>query len=210
MKIKLPEWSGSIVIALVAAVLVGAMYFISLKRRVHELNAPAPSDERARFELTQPQTPAVKTSSAPTRIFWQSATHANMLEATSVDLPLASDPVQRATQLLDELITGAPTAPQRTVPQDATLLAFYLLPDGTAIADFSDSLGSGIPSGIESEQLAVDSIVQTLHAGLPQIRQVKILLHGQEADTLAGHLDLSGFFSVPGVPQVSDAAPLQR
>jgi len=47
---------------------------------------------------------------------------------------------------------------------DAVLLAFYLLPDGTGIADFSEALATSVPSGIASEQMAVDSIARTLEA----------------------------------------------
>ena len=94
---------------------------------------------------------------------------------------------------------------------DATLLAFYIQPDGTAIADFSDELSSGTPSGILSEQLAVDSITQTLGANVPGIRQLKILIHGQEADTLAGHVDLTGLFPIPQpAPANPAAAPRPR
>jgi hypothetical protein len=82
------------------------------------------------------------------------------------------------------------------LPPDAVLLAFYLLPDGTAVADFSEALATATPSGIESEQMAVDSITKTLEANVPQVRWLKILVHGQEVDTLAGHLDLTRTFLV--------------
>jgi hypothetical protein len=88
----------------------------------------------------------------------------------------------------------------RTLPPDAALLAFYLLPDGTAIADFSEALATSIPSGIESEQMAADSLTKTLGANVPQIRRLKILIHGQEVETLAGHLDLSQPFLVSANP----------
>jgi hypothetical protein len=84
----------------------------------------------------------------------------------------------------------------RTLPPDAALLAFYLLPDGTAIADFSEALGTATPSGIQSEQMAVDSIARTLEANVPKVRRLKILIHGQEVETLAGHLDLTQAFLV--------------
>jgi hypothetical protein len=96
----------------------------------------------------------------------------------------------------------------RTLPPDAVLLSFYLLPDGTAIADFSEALATSIPSGIESEQLAVDSITRTLEANVPQVQRLKILIHGQEVETLAGHLDLMRTFVVntKGVPMVPTPA----
>ena len=119
-------------------------------------------------------------------------------------------PYAGSKQLIAALITQAPTPAQSTLPADATLLQFYLLPDGTAVADFSDALGTETPSGILSEQLAVDSIVRTLGAGVIEVHQLKILIHGQETDTLAGHLDLTGFFPVaaPNSTAAPAAAPL--
>jgi len=35
-----------------------------------------------------------------------------------------------------------------------------------------------------------------LQANVPQVQRLKILIHGQEADTLAGHLDLTQTFQV--------------
>jgi hypothetical protein len=93
----------------------------------------------------------------------------------------------------------------RTLPADAVLLEFYLLPDGTGVADFSEALSSTMPSGIESEQLAADSIARTLEANVPQVRRLKILIHGQETETLAGHLDLTGYF-----PVNAKAAPVRE
>jgi hypothetical protein len=44
--------------------------------------------------------------------------------------------------------------------------------------------------------LAVDSIARTLEANVPQVKRLKILIHGLELDTLAGHVDLTQFFVV--------------
>src|SRR5260370_33289534 len=44
--------------------------------------------------------------------------------------------------------------------------------------------------------MAVDSVTNTLAANVPQVRRLKILIHGQEVETLAGHLDLSQAFVV--------------
>jgi Sporulation and spore germination len=98
--------------------------------------------------------------------------------------------------VLQELMTNPPTPDQRTLPADALLLSFYILPDGTAIADFSDALASETPSGILSETMAVDSIARTLESNVSGLHRLKILIHGQEVDTLAGHVDLSGFFDL--------------
>jgi hypothetical protein len=108
--------------------------------------------------------------------------------------------------VLNTLLAGPANLELRTLPPDAVLLAFYLLPDGTGIVDFSEAMASSIPSGIESEQRAVDSITRTLAANVPQIMRLKILIHGQEVETLAGHLDLTGSFVVnPRATQVATA-----
>jgi hypothetical protein len=44
--------------------------------------------------------------------------------------------------------------------------------------------------------MAVDSLTKTLEANVAQVRWLKILIHGQEVDTLAGHLDLTRTFLV--------------
>jgi hypothetical protein len=184
------------IVALTAAVLIGLFYLPRLWRGARDLGKPATSDEQARREIVQPPIVTATDVKVQTKLFWISASDPSVLESEDVSLPLSADPVQRARQLVNALILSPPTPEQRTLSADTALLDFYLLPDGTAIADFADTLSTGTPSGIMSEQLAVDSITKTLGASVPQIRRLKILLHGQEADTLAGHVDLTGFFTV--------------
>jgi hypothetical protein len=57
-----------------------------------------------------------------------------------------------------------------------------------------------VPAGISSEQRVVDAIVRTLHAVVPQVLRVKILIAGQEVETLAGHVDLGSAFDMSGLP----------
>ena len=63
--------------------------------------------------------------------------------------------------------------------------------------------------GFESEQLAVDSIARTLEANLPAAHRLKILIHGQEVETLAGHADLTGLFDL-NPPVLRATAPRQQ
>ena len=56
--------------------------------------------------------------------------------------------------------------------------------------------------------MAVNSIAQTLGSNLPALRRFKILIHGQEVDTLAGNVDLTGFFDLnSSLPQATSSAP---
>jgi len=192
---------------LIIAVIVGGSVLRSLRRRVNRLAQTSATEEQARREVIAPPISTPTDVLVKAQIFWASARAPDKLEPVEVQLPLSADPAQRSKQVLQVLITRPPTPQQRTLPADATLLDFYTLPDGTVIADFSDTLATETPSGILSEQLAVDSIRRTLEANVNALRRLKILIHGQEADTLAGHVDLSGFFNLNPPPPAAPPAP---
>ena len=184
-----------ITIAILAvAVIIGLLSLRGLSKRIERLQENPSSEEQARRELLAPKVSTPTDVLSRAKIYWAAA--ADSTAPTEVELALSADPVKRARQVIDTLVSEAPSPEQRTLPEDTTLLGFYLLPDGTAVADFSDSLSSETPSGILSERLAVDSIVQTLKSNLPAAHRLKILIHGQEVDTLAGHVDLTGFFDL--------------
>jgi hypothetical protein len=182
---------------LFGAVIIAGLYFPILKQRVKQTAKIQPqSEEQARRELTQSLTANPTEARIKAKLFWVSNAHDGSLVPATVELPLSNEPVLRVKQVLNTLLAGPADPELRTLPPDAVLLAFYLLPDGTGIADFSEAMASSIPSGIESEQRAVDSMTRTLAANVPQITRLKILIHGQEVETLAGHLDLTGSFVV--------------
>jgi hypothetical protein len=182
---------------LVVAVIIGLLSLRGLSKRIERLNTEGTSEDQARRELLAPKVSTPTDILVRSKMYWASG--ADAVAPTDVELALSADPVKRAHQVIDALVTDVPSPEERTLPADTTLLAFYMLPDGTAIADFSDALTSETPSGILSERLAVESIVKTLKANFPKATRLKILIHGQEVDTLAGHVDLTGFFDLnPG------------
>ena len=187
-------WLGGI---LLVAVIAAALYFPALRRQVHKARQlTEKTAEQARRELLPVALPSSGDPKVKVKMFWGASTDEGTLKPVVVELPLSNDPVLRSKQVINTLLAGPVDNEARTLPSDAALLAFYLLPDGTAIADFSEALGTSIPSGIQSEQLAVESITRTLEANVPQVQRLKILIHGQEVDTLAGHLDLTQTFQV--------------
>ncbi|MFZ0736116.1 MAG: GerMN domain-containing protein [Candidatus Acidiferrales bacterium] len=181
---------------LAVAVILGLFSLRGLQTRVNHLAENQSSEEEARREVVAPPITTPTDVLVKAFIYWASPLAPDQLSPVQVELPLSSDPAMRGKQVLQALISNPPSAAQRTLPADAGLLAFYVLPDGTAIADFSDSLSVETPSGILSEELTVNSIARTLEANVGTLRRLKILIHGQEADTLAGHVDLTGFFEL--------------
>jgi len=186
------------------AVAVGLLSLRGLHQRMKGLAESQSSEEKARREVLAPEISTPSDVEQGVKIYW--AAGEDRVTAATVELALSADPVERGKQVLHALIADAPTAQQRTVPANTELLAFYILQDGTAVADFSEALSSESPSGIESEQLILDSISKTLESNVSTVRRLKILIHGQEAETLAGHLDLTGFFDL-NPPGAVPAAP---
>jgi Sporulation and spore germination len=194
-----PRWRIWMIGMLSIAVVIAAIYLPILRQRMRRAaRLQQQSEEQARRELTQPTVTNPSDPRVKAQLFWASSNEEGSLTPVTIELPLSTDPVTRSRQVLNTLLAGPVDTELRTLPPDAALLAFYILPDGTAIADFSEALATSTPSGIESEQMAADSITKTLAANVPQIRKLKILIHGQEVETLAGHLDLSGTFVVNG------------
>ena len=192
---------------LALVVVIGLISFRSLHQRVRRLAEIQSADEKARHEVLAPPISTPTDAPARAEIFWASGP--DTLAPVSVELPLSADRTERSKQLLRKLIADPPSPDQQTLPADTTLLDFYVLPDGTAVADFSDAVASEMPSGIMSEQLAVDSITRTLEMNVHGLRRLKILIHGQEVDTLAGNVDLTGFFDLNSspAPAVSAVTP---
>lgn len=186
---------------LILAVVVGLISLRSLHQRVRRLAESRAAEEQARHAVLALPISTPTDVMVKARIFW--AAGPDRIAPVEVEIPLSADTIERSRQLLQALITNPPTAGQRTLPEDTTLSSFYILPDGTAIADFSDAISSEMPSGILSEEMAVNSIARTLESNVPGLRRLKILIRGQEVDTLAGNVDLTGFFDLNSV-----AAPL--
>jgi hypothetical protein len=178
------------------AVVVGLLSLRGLHERVNRLARDEATEEQARRAVVS--APITTPTDAPSNatIYWAAPGVPGQLAAAQIQLQLSSDAAMRGKQVIQALIQKTPSPDQRTLPPDAQLLAFYVLPDGTAIADFSDELSVETPSGILSEQLAVNSIERTLEANVPSLHRLHILIHGQESETLAGHVDLTGYFDL--------------
>ena len=197
-----------IVLGLLAiAVVVGLVSLRGLEHRMRRMAAARAAEEQARHAVLAPPISTPTDVTAKARIFW--AAGPDRIAPVEVEMPLSADPIERSRQLLMALIANPPTVGQRTLPADTTLSSFYILPDGTAIADFSDAISSEMPSGILSEEMAVNSIARTLEANVPGLHRLKILIHGQEAETLAGNVDLTGFFDLNGAASTAAKAAAQ-
>ena len=100
------------------------------------------------------------------------------------------DVKEEAKEAINELIKGPKGKLIPTVPSKTKLLALQLDEKGVAKVNFNKALSQDHPGGSSAEMMTVYSIVNSLVLNFPQIKGVKILIDGEVAETIAGHLSL--------------------
>ncbi len=100
------------------------------------------------------------------------------------------DPLGLAGGIIQALIKGPQEGLLKTIPADTRLNAIYITPDRTGYVDLSEAVRKNHPGGSKSELLTIYSLVNSLVLNVPEIERVQILIDGNQAPTLAGHVDL--------------------
>ncbi len=125
------------------------------------------------------------------------------LRRTQVTVPLPAERSERDRAVLRALLGQYLKSPSsHPIGPGADVREVYLMGDDTAIVDMNSVFAEAHPSGVLAEELTVASIVVTLNANDSKIARVKILINGQERDTLAGHADLRRFYEASNLGQV--------
>ena len=81
------------------------------------------------------------------------------------------------------------------VLRDIRLRELFVDASGTAYIDLTPGPQKDVRASAWEEQLAIYALVNTLLQNFEEIKQVELLLDGREAQTLAGHMDLSRTFT---------------
>ena len=195
------------VLALVAAAL--GYYAWRLKAR-------AARDAQDAAEQQVAVTPAGNGPSEPVMLYVANDSDGT-LHKTQVSVVLPAERSERDRAVLRTLIAqymGADSG--HPVGTGSDIRQVYLMGDDTAIVDTNSSFAEAHPSGVLAEELTVASVALTLNANDSKIQRVKILVNGQERDTLAGHADLRRFYLagilglVVGGPALADRDVVAR
>src|SRR5579863_523870 len=127
-----------------------------------------------------------------------------VLHPQGAQIPLPSVRQERAEELLRALLSlYLDKSSPHPLPPGSDIRSVYLVDPGLAVIDINAAFADGHRSGVLTEELTVTSLIQTLSVNIPGILRVKILVGGKERETLAGHADLSAFFDVAAVSQLS-------
>ncbi|HET7213761.1 MAG TPA: GerMN domain-containing protein [Terriglobia bacterium] len=187
----------ALILTLVVAVVlgVGIHYLMTLQRHI----APAAegttrSEQTARTQLNEEALQQSGGQAQVITLYFPSYADGNLLAETR-SLKLSTDNIKAIRQILLALVEGSHQGHGTALSPSTTIRAVFLTPDGTAIVDLSQEALSDFQPGIESESLAIYSIVDSLCANITQVKDVKFLVQGQEVQTLDGHIDLTGNFA---------------
>jgi germination protein M len=94
-------------------------------------------------------------------------------------------------RVIEELIGGPRGDLVASIPASARLRGVFIH-DRTAFVDFSEEIVRDFSGGTTAEYMLVSSLVQTVCGNFPEVEAVRILVEGEEVDTVGGHLLVSG------------------
>jgi hypothetical protein len=180
------QWAAIAAIAVVA-IAFAFVLFTGLSRL---LNAPAPGTEApaAPVAAAAPVAPAVPRIKA---ILYFASEDGMRLVPAEAEVPLAEGAVAQARSIVEaQLSAQAPAPLLSTIPKGAALRGIFISQRNEAFVDLDPAIRSAHPGGTLQELMTVYTIVNVLLTNLPNLREVQILIGGQEVDTLAGHVDL--------------------
>jgi hypothetical protein len=181
---------------------VGLFYLRSLARRVFVENRPK-GEQEAHAQLSAAALQSPSSSNRTVVLYFPSYANGTLVGEPR-QITWATNDIDRIRQVILALVEGSRSGANRVIAPSSNIRAVFLATDGTACVDFSSEALSDFERGIESETLAVYSIVNSVAANVPAVRRLKILVQGQEVDTLDGHVDLTGIFA-PDPSRISES-----
>jgi hypothetical protein len=184
-----------VMFAVLAIIALGlAFYALHLKRKVAR-------DEQLAAQQLALAPPA---NGPPTPVTLYVASDSDgTLRRTQVNVTLPPERTERDRAVLRALFGQyLQSSSPHPIGAGADVRDVYLLGDDTAIVDTNAAFADAHPSGVLAEELTVASMVVTLNANDTKIQRVKLLVNGQERETLAGHADLRRFYEASNIGQV--------
>jgi hypothetical protein len=99
--------------------------------------------------------------------------------------------INQMRQVLLAFFNGPRTGKDQVpVPEGLKLNDFYFTPQGAAVVDISTDQITPGKFGFYEEVLLIRALIETLSQNFYEIKQVKVLVDGKDAKTLAGHYAL--------------------
>jgi hypothetical protein len=174
------------------AMLAGGYFYLRVLSRRIQFENPLRHEESVLTRLSEDILQSSNPSQAIT-LYFPSYDRGQLLPESRPLALAASDP-DRIRQVVLALIEGSRSGANPPLPPETTVRAVFLAADGTAYLDLSSEAQSSASPGIRGETLAVYSLVNSITVNIPSVKSIKILIQGQEVETLNGHVDLTNNF----------------
>ncbi len=175
-------WGITLIIVVLS--LIATLYLINQSKQTIIPTAPPPLPVAANPSDTPPPPQEVN-------LFLIDPT-ALTLVPVKIERRLHTELTKRLSQVVKALIQETPPNFRNPIPRGTLLNEVYIDSDQTAYLDFSNHLADGHIGGTTAEGLTVMAILKTVFDAFPDdIKQVQILIDGNQVKTLAGHLNLS-------------------
>ena len=193
MKIKVPStpprrWLTIVVIAI--AVVAFAVALMTGLSSLLSRPAPGPAAVDAVPAPTQPPAAAPAVPKIKATLYFASEDGLHLVPSER-EVPLAEGAVAQARSILEAQLSAEAQAPLlSTIPKGAALRGIYVSDRNEVFVDLDPAIRTAHPGGTMQELMTVYTIVNAVLTNLPKLQEVQILIGGQEADTLAGHVDL--------------------
>jgi hypothetical protein len=171
------------------AVVFAVLLFTGLSRL---LSRPAPGAAVEPAAAAAPATPTAAPAVPKIKATLYFASEDGLrLVPTEREGPLAEGAVAQARSILEAQFNAEAPAPLvSTIPKGALLRGIFVSERNEVFVDLDPGIRTAHPGGAFQELMTVYTIVNALLTNLPNLHEVQILIGGQEADTLAGHVDL--------------------
>ena len=177
-----------IVATAIAAVVFAVVLMTALSRL---LSRPAPGPAAVDPEVAPAPAPAAPVVPKIKATLYFASEDGLHLVAAQREVPLAEGAVAQARSILEaQLAAEAPAPLASTIPKGSLLRGLFVSERNEVFVDLDPAIRTAHPGGSLQELMTVYTIVNAVLTNLPNLQEVQILIGGQEADTLAGHVDL--------------------
>jgi hypothetical protein len=180
------------------ALLVVGVFFMA----AYVLNLKDKAAASLNHEESRPVAPPIANPPEPLILYVAYDDEGVLLKRT-VMAPLPTEVTARAREVLRALLSQyLEKSSPHPIGEGSDVKEVFLVKPTLAVVDMNAAFADRHRSGVWEEALTVDSMVATLAANVPGITKVKILIEGQERETLAGHADLMSVYDVAEVDQL--------
>ncbi len=182
-----------LLLILLIALAAGGFYLRALAKHVF-LEPTQRAEEAARAKLSQIALQPNNGTTQWATLYFPSLNEGKIM-SESRSITWAQADVDRVRQVVLALAEGSHQGYGRVLPPTTTVRAVFMASDGTAYVDLSNDILNDFEPGIQSETMAIYSMVDSISINIPSVKRVQFLLQGQQVETLDGHADLTAAFT---------------